>query len=97
MTRSQLCAMMDTMMGGRAAEEMIFGIEKITSGASSDLKVGVTLHFVAILSVIIFQSPFFSLPASYRDCFPHGEGMGNVGESWASNCRGQQQVPCGRE
>jgi ATP-dependent metalloprotease len=37
-TRSQLMAMMDTMMGGRAAEELIFGHEKITSGASSDLK-----------------------------------------------------------
>lgn len=37
-TKAQLLAMMDTMMGGRAAEEVIFGTEKITSGASSDLK-----------------------------------------------------------
>ncbi|GBP81055.1 ATP-dependent zinc metalloprotease YME1 homolog [Eumeta japonica] len=37
-TKQQLLAMMDTMMGGRAAEELIFGPEKITSGASSDLK-----------------------------------------------------------
>ncbi|XP_054280074.1 ATP-dependent zinc metalloprotease YME1L-like isoform X2 [Macrosteles quadrilineatus] len=37
-TKSQLLAMMDTMMGGRAAEELIFGADKITSGASSDLK-----------------------------------------------------------
>lgn len=37
-TKTQLLAMMDTMMGGRAAEELIFGPEKITSGASSDLK-----------------------------------------------------------
>lgn len=37
-TKAQLLAMMDTMMGGRAAEEIIFGIDKITSGASSDLK-----------------------------------------------------------
>lgn len=31
-TKSQLQATMDTMMGGRAAEELIFGPEKITSG-----------------------------------------------------------------
>lgn len=37
-TKKQLLAMMDTMMGGRAAEELIFGTEKITSGASNDLK-----------------------------------------------------------
>ncbi|XP_017054201.1 ATP-dependent zinc metalloprotease YME1L isoform X2 [Drosophila ficusphila] len=37
-TKAQLLAMMDTMMGGRAAEELVFGIDKITSGASSDLK-----------------------------------------------------------
>jgi ATP-dependent Zn protease len=38
-TKSQLLAMMDTMMGGRAAEELVFGPDKITSGASNDLKV----------------------------------------------------------
>ncbi|XP_060531979.1 ATP-dependent zinc metalloprotease YME1L [Cylas formicarius] len=37
-TKSQLLAMMDTMMGGRAAEELVFGMDKITSGASSDLQ-----------------------------------------------------------
>nr|XP_017003101.2 ATP-dependent zinc metalloprotease YME1L isoform X2 [Drosophila takahashii] len=37
-TKAQLLAMMDTMMGGRAAEELVFGADKITSGASSDLK-----------------------------------------------------------
>merc|ERR1712200_218352 len=37
-TKSQLLAMMDVAMGGRAAEELVFGLEKITSGASSDLK-----------------------------------------------------------
>ncbi|CAH2056616.1 unnamed protein product, partial [Iphiclides podalirius] len=37
-TKQQLLATMDTMMGGRAAEELVFGPEKITSGASSDLK-----------------------------------------------------------
>ncbi|XP_013781437.1 ATP-dependent zinc metalloprotease YME1 homolog isoform X2 [Limulus polyphemus] len=37
-TKAQMLATMDTLMGGRAAEELIFGPEKITSGASSDLK-----------------------------------------------------------
>ena len=36
-TRSQLIAMMDVAMGGRAAEEIIFGKGQITGGASSDL------------------------------------------------------------
>ncbi|XP_063308646.1 ATP-dependent zinc metalloprotease YME1L1 [Pelobates fuscus] len=35
-TRSQLLAQMDVSMGGRVAEEMIFGAENITTGASSD-------------------------------------------------------------
>ena len=38
-TKLELLAQMDSMMGGRAAEELTFGTEKITSGASSDLKV----------------------------------------------------------
>ncbi|EFN70595.1 Protein YME1-like protein [Camponotus floridanus] len=37
-TKSQLLANMDSMMGGRAAEELIFGPEKVTTGASSDLE-----------------------------------------------------------
>ncbi|XP_023340672.1 ATP-dependent zinc metalloprotease YME1 homolog [Eurytemora carolleeae] len=37
-TKSQLLARMDVGMGGRAAEELIFGKEKITGGASSDLQ-----------------------------------------------------------
>ena len=36
-TKSQMKARMDVAMGGRIAEELIFGTEKITGGASSDL------------------------------------------------------------
>ncbi|CAF3429468.1 unnamed protein product [Rotaria socialis] len=35
-TKSQLLAEMDVMMAGRVAEEQIFGIEKVTTGAASD-------------------------------------------------------------
>ncbi len=37
-TRSQFLASMDVSMGGRAAEELIFGKEKVTGGASADLQ-----------------------------------------------------------
>lgn len=36
--KSQLLAMMDCSMGGRVSEELIFGAEKVTSGASQDFK-----------------------------------------------------------
>lgn len=35
---SELKAEMDVAMGGRAAEEIVFGIEKVTTGASSDFQ-----------------------------------------------------------
>ncbi|XP_015433737.1 PREDICTED: ATP-dependent zinc metalloprotease YME1 homolog [Dufourea novaeangliae] len=37
-TKSQLLATMDSMMGGRAAEELIFGPDKVTTGAANDLE-----------------------------------------------------------
>ena len=36
-TKAQYIARIDTAMGGRAAEELVFGKDKITSGGSSDL------------------------------------------------------------
>jgi len=42
-TRAQLLARMDVAMGGRVAEEMIYGIEKITTGASSDFQAATTI------------------------------------------------------
>ncbi|XP_074652973.1 ATP-dependent zinc metalloprotease YME1L-like [Tubulanus polymorphus] len=37
-TKAQLLAAMDVAMGGRVAEELIYGSEKVTTGASSDFQ-----------------------------------------------------------
>jgi len=37
-SRSQLLAEMDVAMGGRAAEEIVYGLDKVTTGASSDFQ-----------------------------------------------------------
>ncbi|TPX36530.1 hypothetical protein SmJEL517_g01371 [Synchytrium microbalum] len=37
-TRKELSAILDVCMGGRAAEEMVFGAEEVTTGAASDLE-----------------------------------------------------------
>lgn len=53
MTRSQMLATMDSLMGGRAAEELIFGNDLLTSGSSSDLKqaTSIATHMVKDLGM----------------------------------------------
>lgn len=51
--KSEMLASMDTMMGGRAAEEIIYGPDRITSGAASDLKqaTAIATHMVKELGM----------------------------------------------
>ena len=43
-TRSQLIAQLDVLMGGRVGEEMAFGPDHVTTGASDDFKVGTVFY-----------------------------------------------------
>ena len=48
-TKKQMMAQLDVAMGGRAAEEIIFGKKEVTAGASSDMK-GATGLAVAMVA-----------------------------------------------
>ena len=48
MTKKQFIAMIDKAMGGKAAEEIIYGPENVTSGASSDLQAATNVAYAMV-------------------------------------------------
>ena len=59
-TKKQLLAKMDVAMGGRVAEEIIFGTDNVTTGASSDFK-----HATAIATAMVTQ---YAMSDAVRNC-----------------------------
>jgi len=53
-----MLAIMDTILGGRAAEELIFGPDKVTTGASNDLRVSFLVFIFASYLCIIKSNIF---------------------------------------
>jgi ATP-dependent metalloprotease len=75
-TKSQLLAEMDVMMAGRVAEEQIFGMDNITTGAASDFNQATKL---ATNMVILFC--YFYLK-SFFVFLKIGETIWYVRKSW---------------
>ena len=60
-TRSQALAHMDALMGGRVSEEIVFGKEKVTGGASSDLSraTQVRMRVFVLSKTLVDKKNFF--------------------------------------
>jgi len=71
-TKKQLLARLDVCMGGRVAEELIFGADEITAGASSDIKQATQLAQAMVMNFGMSEKMGM---VTYQDDPMHGESV----------------------
>lgn len=65
LTSRNLRAMLDTLMGGRAAEEVVFGNDEITSGCGNDLEKATSISVNSVLTGIFEEQSLAAF--KYKD------------------------------
>ena len=83
LSREKMHADLIVAMGGRAAEELIFGYDKVTSGASSDIQHATSLakNMVTEWGLSDKVGPIFHGGEDQGDMFLGGRGKGSSGKS----------------
>lgn len=84
--RERLLADVMVAMGGRIAEEMIFGADKVTTGASSDIKTATSIarHMVTEWGMSDALGPV-AYTEQNQDFFGHSLGHKTISEATAEN------------
>jgi len=80
-TKEQYKAQMDVAMGGRAAEELVFGKDKITGGASSDLESATSISEYMVKKLGMSEKFGLRVMETHRDAPPQSQGTKELVDS----------------
>jgi hypothetical protein len=79
-TQKEFLADIDVALGGRVAEELIFGPENVTSGASSDLRKATA---TATRMVKASLPSYIYIKSGKHDALSYFVELGILGEDWS--------------